>query len=80
MLRDGPVPCLLCACVRVVRYTGVTGSREIVAQKHKNNADSEMVLDEFSEFIFSLAIEKGQVLFLILPVKLPYDLRARVCS
>ena len=34
----------------------MTGSDEIVAQVHKNNRDSEMVLDEFLEFLFSMAL------------------------
>ena len=37
-------------------FTRVTGSDEIVAQVHKNNRDSEMVLDEFLEFLFSMAL------------------------
>ena len=39
-------------------FTTITGSDEIVAQVHRNNADSEMILDEFIEFLFSLGIEK----------------------
>jgi hypothetical protein len=37
-------------------FARVTGSDEIVAQIHKNNADSEMILDEFIEFLFMLAL------------------------
>lgn len=37
-------------------FTRVTGSDEIVAQRHKNNADSELVLDEFFKYLFHLAL------------------------
>lgn len=37
-------------------FARVTGSDEIVAHIHKNNADSEMILDEFIEFLFMVAL------------------------
>ena len=37
-------------------FARVTGSDEIVAHVHKNNADSEMILDEFIEFLFMVAL------------------------
>eukprot|EP01051_Picozoa_sp_SAG22_P007531 SAG22_NODE_534_length_9397_cov_22.325231_2_plen_184_part_00 len=36
-------------------FTDITRQGQIVAQKHKNNNDSEMILDEFIELVFRCA-------------------------
>ena len=41
-------------------FTRITGTDEIIAQQHKNNRDSEMVLDEWIEFLFCVALVHTQ--------------------
>ena len=52
-------------------FARVTGSDQIVAQVHKNNADSEMILDEFIEYIFMVCLVHTQ------PVKDTGDTRRK---